>query len=110
MVRAEAHRFLKRQRARRSLLVVLDIPLLFETGGEVLCDAIMVVTAPLFLQKARAFGRPGMTEQKLEAIRARQMSEVQKRRRADFVVQTGLGKGYTFRRIKKIVTALRQCP
>jgi dephospho-CoA kinase len=103
MVRADTARFLRRARARRVPLVVLDIPLLFETGGEQRCDAIVVVSAPAFLQRARVLGRPGMSEARLAAILAKQMPDAEKRRRADFVVSTGLGRRETLRRLAEIV-------
>jgi dephospho-CoA kinase len=103
MVRAESARFLRRMAARRAKLVVLDIPLLFETGGEARCDAIVVVSAPPFLQRARVLRRPGMDAARLAAILAKQMPDGEKRRRADFVVPTGLGRRETLRRLAEIV-------
>ena len=91
-VAAERRRFLSRARAARKKMVVLDIPLLFESAGTRGVDVILVVSAPAFLQKARALARPGMTPEKLAAIRARQMSDAEKRRRADLVLRTGRGK------------------
>ena len=108
LVRAEARAFLAKQARLRRPLVVLDIPLLFETGGDALCDAVIVVSAPLFAQRARVLRRPGMTEAKMQAILARQLPDVQKRRRADFVVQTGLSKGHTLRQLDAIVRLLRE--
>ena len=102
-VRAEARRFLSLHARRRSPVVVLDIPLLFETGGERLCDAVIVVTAPRSIQAARVLSRPGMTEERFEAILAKQMSDRDKRRRADFVVPTGRSKGETLRNMRAIV-------
>lgn len=107
-VRASAQRFLEIQARRRNPIVVLDIPLLFETGGERLCDAVIVVTAPPFVQAARVLARPGMTPARLETIRARQMPEVEKRRRADFVIHTGRAKGETLRSLARIVRLLRR--
>src|SRR5260370_41362147 len=72
-------------------LVVLDIPLLFESGGERRCDAVVVVSAPSFLQRARVLARPGMSESRLAAILSKQMPDRDKRRRGDFVVPTGFG-------------------
>jgi len=69
-------------------VVVLDIPLLFETGGERLCDAVVVVSAPPEVQRRRAFERPGMTEEKFAALLAKQMPDAEKRRRADFIVDS----------------------
>jgi dephospho-CoA kinase len=103
LVRADTARFLRRMRARREPLVVLDIPLLFETAGEGRCDGIIVVTAPAFLQRARVLGRPGMSEARFAAILAKQMPDREKRRRADFIVLTGLGRRETLRRLAEIV-------
>lgn len=109
-VRAEAQRFVEARRYRGDELVVLDIPLLFETGGERLCDAVAVVSAPRFVQDARVLTRPGMTRHKLAAIRAQQLPDADKRRRADFVVPTGLGRLHTLRTLHRIVKILRDNP
>lgn len=106
-VRRLALDFLKRQARRRQKLVVLDIPLLFETGGERLCDATVVVSAPAAVQESRVLSRPGMTRQRFQAILAQQMSDQEKRRRADFVVSTGRGKRDTLRRLATIVRLAR---
>jgi dephospho-CoA kinase len=87
-VRREEERFLAQARASGASVAVLDIPLLFETGGERRCDAVVVVSAPPELQRARTLARPGMTEEKFQAIIARQLPDSEKRRRADFVVDT----------------------
>ncbi len=109
-VRRTTRAFLGRQvRAGRSL-VVLDIPLLFETGAETLCDAVVVVTAPPFVQRARVMARRGMTPARFQAILAKQMPDREKRRRANFVVNTGLSKAATLRQLRAIVTLLRQRP
>ena len=84
-------------------LVVLDIPLLFETGGDARCDRTCVVTAPAFLQRQRVLARPGMTEDRLSQVLSRQMSDTEKRRRADFVVQSGLGKHHALQQVREIV-------
>ena len=89
-VRAGERRFLAASQRRGCRLAVLDIPLLFETGGEARCDATVVVSAPSFVQRARVLGRARMSEERLAAILARQMPDAEKRRRADFVIQTGL--------------------
>jgi dephospho-CoA kinase len=89
-------------------VVVLDIPLLFETGGEGLVDAVVVVSAPAEIQRDRVMVRPGMTEEKFAAILARQVPDAEKRNRADFIVETGFGMEVArdeVRRILKIVTA-----
>jgi dephospho-CoA kinase len=108
MVTAEERRFLARSKARRVPLVVLDIPLLFETGAERRCDYVLVVSAPALVQRQRVMRRPGMTEIRLDAILRKQMPDYRKRRRADFVVQTGGSRGLTLRRLKSIVRLLRK--
>jgi dephospho-CoA kinase len=110
LVRAAEREFLARQRRRRAALVVLDVPLLFETGGERRCDRVVVVSCPAFLQAQRVLARPGMTAAKFRAILAKQMPDAQKRRRADFVVQTGLGRRQALRRLSAIVTLMRTSP
>jgi dephospho-CoA kinase len=105
-VRAEDDRFRKRMRARGVPLVAVDVPLLFETGGDKRCDAVLVVTAPPFVQRARVMARPGMTEARWRAMLAKQMPDVEKRRRADYVVPTGLGRAVTWRRLAGVVRDL----
>jgi len=104
LVRRVQEDFIKRAAARREKIVVLDVPLLFETDGDEVCDAVIVVSAPCFLQQARVLARGGMTKEKFDAVLARQMSDLEKRRRADFVVPSGLGRAVTLRRLKEIVT------
>ncbi len=106
MVAEARNRFLARHAARRAKLVVLDIPLLFETGNDRHCDATLVVSAPRFVQRARVLSRPGMTSETLAGILARQMPDAEKRRRADFVVPSNLGRGVTLRRLEDIVRLL----
>jgi dephospho-CoA kinase len=108
MVAAEERRFLARSRARRVPLVVLDIPLLFETGAERRCDYVLVVSASALVQRQRVMRRPGMTEIRLAAILQKQVPDHQKRQRADFVVPTGASRGLTLRRLKAIVRILRK--
>ena len=91
LVHQARERFLRDAKASGSPVAVLDIPLLFETGGDKRCDAVVVVSAPAELQRTRAFERPGMSEQKLAAIMANQVSDADKRARADFVVDTSQG-------------------
>ena len=107
-VRASRARFVRLAGSRGEGLVVLDIPLLFETGGEAECDFTCVVSAPHFVQRARVSGRPGMTPEKLAGVLARQMADAEKRRRADFVIPTGNGKRFALRRIESLVTMLRR--
>jgi dephospho-CoA kinase len=101
-VRAAETRFVQRARAARAALVVLDIPLLFETAGERRCDRVAVVSAPGFVQVARVLHRPGMTPARLAAILARQLPDASKRRRADFVVPTGLDRGTSWRALARV--------
>lgn len=91
LVRADADAFLERHRRAGALLAVLDIPLLFETGGRNRVDKVVVVTAPPELQRERVLARPGMTEEKFRAILAKQVPDAEKRSQADFVVDTGSG-------------------
>ncbi len=91
LVRERQTDFLERARLQGHPLVVLDVPLLFETHGQANCDAVLVVTAPADVQRKRVLARPGMTDEKLRAILARQMPDAEKRARADFVVDTGRG-------------------
>ena len=88
-------------------LVVLDIPLLFETGGDKRVDAVVVVTAPAEVQRARVMERPGMTAEKLAAILARQTPDEEKRRRADFVIDTGHGLDSAREQVRQVIAALR---
>lgn len=92
LVKDEEKRFMQRQYREKRRLVVLDIPLLFETRGQGRCDAVWVVSAPRLLQTQRVLRRPGMTGDRLAAVRARQIPDAEKRRRADLVIPTGLGR------------------
>jgi dephospho-CoA kinase len=106
MVAANEKRFLALARGRRAPIVVLDIPLLFEGGGERRCDYVLVVSAPRLVQRQRVLRRPGMTERRLTAILNHQMPDREKRRRADFVVSTGLSRNLSSRRLRAIVRLL----
>jgi dephospho-CoA kinase len=107
LVRRAHARFIADARRRRLPLVALDIPLLFETGGEGQCDAVAVVSAPAFLQRQRVLKRPRMTPERLESILSRQMPDVEKKRWADYVVPTGNGRRAALRRLTAIVQSLR---
>ena len=91
LVHQARERFIGEAERSGATVVVLDIPLLFETKGDARCDAVVVVSAPAEMQKTRAFERPGMSEQKLMAIMANQVPDADKRARADFVVDTSQG-------------------
>ena len=107
MVRRAERRFVALARARRERLAVLDIPLLFETGGVERCDFVLVVSAPLRLQRQRVMRRPGMSQGRFAEILRAQLPDREKRRRADFIVATGLGHGVARRRLRAIVRMLR---
>ncbi|CUA93628.1 dephospho-CoA kinase [Pannonibacter indicus] len=98
--------FLSRARAEGRRMVVLDIPLLFETGGERRMDAVVVVSAPAEVQRERALARPGMTVQRLDAILARQMPDADKRRRSHFIIETGSGLEPARRAVRSVIRAL----
>ena len=107
MVRTAEKGFVARARGRREPLIVLDIPLLFETGGTGRCDFVLVVSAPPRLQRARVMRRPGMSASRFAGILRAQLPDPEKRRRADFVVLTALSRGATLRRLRTIVGQLR---
>jgi dephospho-CoA kinase len=107
LVVAEEDAFIERARRKGAKLVVLDIPLLFETNAEKRFHVTALASAPHFLQKQRVLKRQGMTAQKFDRIIAAQMRERDKRRRADMVILTGLGKSYSFRKLAEMVRKLR---
>ena len=92
LVREEREAFLETARSRGDRVVVLDIPLLYETGGDPAIDLVAVVSASETVQKARVLARPGMTAAALSAILAKQLPDAEKRRRADVVIDTGSGR------------------
>ena len=108
IVREAERRFLRRQRLLRRRLVVLDIPLLFETRAENRCDAVIVVSAPAFLQAQRVLSRPGMTPERFAAIRAQQLPDAEKRQRADVVIRTGLSVAETRRALGRALRAIHK--
>jgi dephospho-CoA kinase len=99
--------FFEKARAEHQPIVVLDIPLLFETGGERNMDAVVVVSAPAHIQRARVLAREGMSEAKLDGILARQMADEEKRARAHFVVDTSRGFEAARAQVKGIIAALK---
>jgi dephospho-CoA kinase len=106
LVRADADAFVERHRRAGTRLIVLDIPLLFETGGTDRVDSILVVTASPDVQRQRVMGRPGMTEEKFAAILANQVADKDKRRNADFVIDTGAGMETARREVRRIISVL----
>ncbi|AQQ04273.1 dephospho-CoA kinase [Roseibium algicola] len=106
LVREEEQLFLQRARADHRRIVMLDIPLLFETGGEARVDVVVVVTADAQVQRDRVLARPGMSEDRFEAILAKQMPDAEKRRRAHFLVDTGRGMEAAKRQVRAILKAL----
>lgn len=107
MARAGQRRFLMAAARRRAPVVVLDVPLLYETRGDRRCDAVLVVSAPRAIQEQRVMLRPGMTREKLAGILKTQMPDAEKRRRADFVVQTGLNRRQALRQIRAALADAR---
>ncbi len=90
LVGADRAAFLDKARRENTELVILDIPLLYESGGEAFVDAVIVVSAPAEIQRARVLARDGMTAEKFEAILAAQLPDAEKRARADYVIDTGV--------------------
>lgn len=108
MVRAEERSFLARARRAGRRLAVLDIPLLFETGGDCRVDLVVVVTAPRSVQEHRVRSRRRMSREAIAAVIARQMPDIEKRRRADVIIRTGLSRHYALRALRRLVASLRQ--
>ncbi|WP_417667843.1 dephospho-CoA kinase [Roseibium sp.] len=110
LVREEEQAFLSKARADGRRAVLLDIPLLFETGGEDRIDVSVVVTADAETQRQRVLARPGMSKDRFEAILARQMPDAEKRRRAHFLIDTGRGQDAAERSVVAILRALAPLP
>ncbi len=106
LVTASREKFLAQAQARGAPIVVVDIPLLFETTAESQCDAVVVVSAPAEIQRARALDRPGMTEEKFATLLAKQLPDAQKRRRADFVVDSSQSFEQTRAQIRDILQSV----
>lgn len=99
--------FLRKCKRMGAPIAALDIPLLFETGAQDRVDYALVVSAPFHHQRRRVLSRPGMEEGQFEKILSSQMPDSEKRARADFIVQTGMGIGYTFRQLKHILQTIK---
>jgi len=110
LVRREELQFLSAAQRAGAPIVVLDIPLLFETGADRRVDAVVVATAPAQIQRARAFERTGMTEEKFQAVLANQLPDADKRRRADFVVDTSQGLDSARLQVRAILQAASTLP
>jgi len=110
LVGAAQRAFVERAKADGAPMVVLDIPLLFETGGEGRVDVVVVVSAPEEVQRRRVLERPGMTPEKLEAILVKQLPDAEKRKRADFVVDTSKGLAHAEAQVVAIIDALKHRP
>ena len=107
LVRQREIAFLERHRQSETDIVVLDIPLLFEVKGADRVDVVVVVTCDPQIQRARVLARPGMTEEKLAMILSRQLPDAEKRKKADFIVDTGLGLERAKARVREIIASLR---
>ncbi len=110
LVRRDEERFLADAEAAGAKIAVLNIPLLFETGADARCDAVVVVSAPAEVQRARVMARPGMTAERLAALLAKQMPDAEKRARADFVVDTSTDFDSTRAQIRAILAAAESLP
>ncbi|KEQ03333.1 dephospho-CoA kinase [Pseudorhizobium pelagicum] len=107
LVRQREAQFVQARQAAGDDMIVLDIPLLFEVGGEKRVDVVVVVTCDPRIQRERVLARPGMTVEKFELILARQVPDQVKRRKADFLIDTGEGMEAARSRVDEIIAALR---
>jgi dephospho-CoA kinase len=110
LVRAEEEKFLRAAGDAGAPVVVLDIPLLFEVGADRRVDAVAVVSAPADVQRARALERPGMTEDKFSDLLARQIPDAEKRRRADFVIDTSMGYDAAREQVASVLRSVKAMP
>jgi dephospho-CoA kinase len=110
LVRKAEERFLAEAERAGAKVAVLDIPLLYETGGEKRCDAVVVVSAPAGTQRARMSDRPGMTEQKFQTLLAKQLPDAEKRARADFIVDSGQGLEAARQQVREILSVTAKMP
>jgi len=110
LVAARREKFLADAMTNKAPVVLLDIPLLFETRGERVCDAVVVVSAPAEMQRQRAFERPGMTEEKFTSLLAKQLPDAQKRQRADFVVDTSQSFDHARGQVRDILRRIATMP
>ncbi len=102
--------FLQQAAAANTAVVVIDVPLLYETGGEKRVDCVVVVSAPYELQRQRVLERPGQSEEKFQAILSKQVSDAEKRRRADFIIESDKGLEAALQQVKHIIPRLQTWP
>jgi dephospho-CoA kinase len=110
LVAVAREKFLADAQANGAPVVVLDIPLLFEIGGSDRCDAVVVVSAPAEIQRARALARPGMTEEKFASLLAKQMPDAEKRARADFIVDSSQSFDHARAQVHDILKTIAKMP
>jgi len=110
LVRRDEEKFLAKAEAAGAAVAVLNIPLLFESGDDRRCDAVVVVTAPAEMQRERVMSRPGMTEEKFTRLLAQQVPDIEKRRRADFVVDSSKDFDATRTQVRAILQAAKRLP
>lgn len=110
LLRKSEKDFLKKAKYNNKIAAILEIPLLFETGADKRCDLSLCVTAPRAIQKARVLSRPHMSEERFRAILARQMPDAQKRKKADFVISTGVSKAATEQLLRSLFKKLALLP
>ncbi|KQV20284.1 dephospho-CoA kinase [Rhizobium sp. Root1203] len=108
LVRQREAEFIERERAKGTMMVILDIPLLFESGAEKRVDAIVVASCDPQIQRQRVLARPNMTEEKFNMILARQTPDAEKRARADYVIDTGHSIDAARQRVAEIVSDLKR--
>lgn len=108
LVQDEQNKFIRSGKNKGLDIIALDIPLLFEAGREEAVDYIIVVTAPYEIQRTRVLARPGMDEDKFQAILKRQMPDGEKCARADYVIHTGLGRAQTMQELKSALADIRK--
>lgn len=108
LVRQKEWEFIKENKEKSSDLVAIEIPLLFETGAEKLMDVVLLASAPAEVQKQRVMARPGMTTKKFKTLLAKQMPDAEKRKKADFIVDTSCSLEETEEQLKKIIVSLKQ--
>ncbi len=107
LVRQKEWEFIKENKEKSSDLVAIEIPLLFETGAEKLMDVVLLASAPAEVQKQRVMARPGMTTEKFKTLLAKQMPDAEKRKKADFIVDTSCSLSETEDQLKEIIVSLK---